>query len=222
MPISKATAGSIAPAAKGDLVVGSATNDAGVLAVGTNNFVLTADSAETLGVKWAAASTGALTKISRVEFSNVASQSFDGVFTSTYTAYMVVVEQINGSIGANLQFQFQHSTNTVVSTGYYNCYYRLNSSAAENLSGANNGSEVILVPGIYSGTTDVSCGSFTVTPAGNASRTGVIFGNGFSNNNTAFFSVGALSTSAQTYTGFKLAGSTGNITGAVAIYGLAE
>jgi hypothetical protein len=34
MAISKATASSIAPAAKGDLVAGSATNDAAVLAVG--------------------------------------------------------------------------------------------------------------------------------------------------------------------------------------------
>jgi hypothetical protein len=46
MAITKATASSIAPAAKGDLVVGSATNDAGVLAVGTDTYLLTADSAE--------------------------------------------------------------------------------------------------------------------------------------------------------------------------------
>ncbi len=54
MAITKATASSIAPAAKGDLVVGSATNDAAVLAVGTNDYILTADSAEATGMKWAA------------------------------------------------------------------------------------------------------------------------------------------------------------------------
>jgi len=58
MPITKATASSIAPAAKGDLVVGSATNDASILAVGTNTHVLTADSAEATGLKWAAAAAG--------------------------------------------------------------------------------------------------------------------------------------------------------------------
>ena len=61
MAITKATASSIAPAAKGDLVVGSATNDAGVLAVGTNTHILVADSTETLGMKWAAPSGGSFT-----------------------------------------------------------------------------------------------------------------------------------------------------------------
>jgi hypothetical protein len=54
MPITKATASSIAPAAKGDLVVGSATNDASVLAVGSANQVLTVDSSTSTGLKWAA------------------------------------------------------------------------------------------------------------------------------------------------------------------------
>ena len=53
MAITKATASSIAPAVKGDLVVGSATNDAAVLGVGANNTVLTADSSEATGLKWA-------------------------------------------------------------------------------------------------------------------------------------------------------------------------
>lgn len=40
--------------AKGDLLVGTADNTVGRLAVGTNNYVLTADSNETSGIKWAA------------------------------------------------------------------------------------------------------------------------------------------------------------------------
>jgi hypothetical protein len=51
MAITKATASSIAPAAKGSIVVGSATNDAGVLAVGTDTHILTADSARGKGGK---------------------------------------------------------------------------------------------------------------------------------------------------------------------------
>lgn len=45
--------------AKGDLLVGSANDTIARLAVGTNGFVLTADSAATNGVKWAASSGGA-------------------------------------------------------------------------------------------------------------------------------------------------------------------
>lgn len=63
MAITKATASSVAPAAKGDLVVGSATNDAAVLAVGTNDYVLTADSSTATGLKWAAVSAGGMTSL---------------------------------------------------------------------------------------------------------------------------------------------------------------
>lgn len=42
--------------AKGDLIVGTGSDAFARLAVGTNNYVLTADSAEATGVKWAAAS----------------------------------------------------------------------------------------------------------------------------------------------------------------------
>lgn len=45
---------------KGELLVGSADNTLDNLAAGTNGHVLTADSAETLGVKWAAASGGSV------------------------------------------------------------------------------------------------------------------------------------------------------------------
>ena len=63
MPITKATASSIAPAAKGDLVVGSATNDAAVLGVGSNDQVLTADSSTATGLKWAAVAGGTTVKV---------------------------------------------------------------------------------------------------------------------------------------------------------------
>ena len=59
MAITKATASSIAPAAKGDLVVGSGTNDAAVLGVGTNGYTLVADSSTATGLAWEAPAAGA-------------------------------------------------------------------------------------------------------------------------------------------------------------------
>jgi hypothetical protein len=83
MPITKATASSVAPAAKGDLVVGSATNDAAVLGVGTNNYVLTADSAETTGLKWAAVAASPASATAKVATSQTTtSDSFTDLATA--------------------------------------------------------------------------------------------------------------------------------------------
>ena len=116
MPITKATASSIAPAAKGDLVVGSATNDAAVLAVGTNNHVLTADSSTTTGLKWAAASSGALTLVtSHTIGSGVSSITLSNVFSSTYDNYLIVLSGGTHSTD-NPNYRMQMGSTT---TGYY-------------------------------------------------------------------------------------------------------
>ena len=88
MPITKATASSIAPAAKGDLVVGSATNDASVLAVGSANQVLTVDSSTATGLKWAAASSPSFVGVS-------AGGSQSTVVTNGTTYYALVMNAEN-------------------------------------------------------------------------------------------------------------------------------
>ena len=48
---------------KGQIVVGDGSGDATILGVGTNNHVLTADSSEASGVKWAATAAAGITAL---------------------------------------------------------------------------------------------------------------------------------------------------------------
>ena len=53
--MTKARSNATAPAAKGQIVVGTGTDASGILSVGSNDQVLTADSSTATGLKWAAA-----------------------------------------------------------------------------------------------------------------------------------------------------------------------
>lgn len=115
MPITKATASSVAPAAKGDLVVGNATNDSGVLSVGANDTVLTADSSTATGLKWATASSGSMTLI------NTGGTALSGATTtvssipSTYkNLYVLVVNQNNATAAG--QFRLAPNNNNSVNS----------------------------------------------------------------------------------------------------------
>ena len=105
MAITKATASSIAPAAKGDLVAGSATNDAAVLGVGANNTVLTADSSEATGLKWATPAGGG--KVLQVVFAETTTATTIASSTLTDTTLTASITPSSASSKVLILFE-QH------------------------------------------------------------------------------------------------------------------
>lgn len=73
--------------AKGDLAAATAADTAAKLTVGANGFVLTADSAETTGLKWVAAGGGALVLLEQHPASASATLDFTAFISATYDDY---------------------------------------------------------------------------------------------------------------------------------------
>jgi hypothetical protein len=224
MPITKASSSAVAPGAKGELVVGNATNDSGILSVGANNTVLTADSAEATGVKWATASSG-LTLITRQSFSGVATTSttFDGCFTSTYKAYQIVFEAIESSTNNTfLYFQYRYAGPTTQATSYYGSITNFtHTDTTNNLAQSNTAQISVCKIGSSSTATNGNIVTLNVNGVGNSSQKPAITGLSTGNAITGAFVLGCTQDTARTYTGFILSAAAGNITGTVAVYGLA-
>jgi len=90
------------------LVVGSATNDASVLAVGSANQVLTVDSSTSTGLKWAAPAGGAtFVEVAQSTFSATNQITFDSIFTNTYHAYLVLFEEVKSIYPYNALMKFK-------------------------------------------------------------------------------------------------------------------
>jgi hypothetical protein len=86
--------------AKADLLVGASSGVVDNLAVGTNNQVLTADSAQTLGVKWATPSSGDVTLTGTQTLTNktltdpVVTESVNAQTGTTYTTVLTDAKQM--------------------------------------------------------------------------------------------------------------------------------
>jgi hypothetical protein len=204
----------------GDLIYGTAADTVARLGIGTAGQVLKVNSGAT-APEWGAASAG-MTFISKTSWSAAASHTVDSVFTSTYTNYMIVIENWIGSNFANdpeLQLRYGSSTETAAyygssfGTAYNSATLRHigTSNAAEfkfyDLVGENNGSFIVM------NIERVGTGS---------SIMGIWSGHGFCDPNGEQYKFGGIATTTRNYTGFVLKVSTGTSSGNVTVYGLAK
>lgn len=162
---------------------------------------------------------GATALINRTSFTNVASQIFDGVFTSSYAAYIVVIENLYGAT-ATSYISWQWRYGGVTETANCNSAgYGINSSGAASSATANNASEIVVSNQIGSSTLP-SSGWMMVSGVGVAGYprfTGTIW----TSNDEVNRDIGGNCTTSRTFDGFLIKSSSGNVTGTIAIYGLA-
>ena len=120
--------------AKGDLIVGTAADTAGRLAVGTNGYVLTADSGETSGIKWAAASSGGQTVITTGSVPTNAATFTISSIPSSYNDLILVIDDIQYGSDEGLRLRM----NGVTTSTYNSWFVTTNSNAISSSLAADN------------------------------------------------------------------------------------
>ena len=206
----------------GDMVYSSPGSTPVRLGIGSTGQVLSVAG----GVpSWATAASG-MTLIRRSSFTNVADTgtTFDGVFTSTYKSYLIVIERLFSvsAGGDDAQFVLRYAGPTTQTS----LYYGINQTCAFNASAftfttANNASSFTFANFIGE-SADVMAATITMNGVGNSSERPRYYGQG-TQGTSAFGTTNfaGWQNEARTYTGIAFKSSSTNITGDVAIYGLA-
>jgi len=199
--------------AKGDLIAATAADTPARLAVGTNGQVLTADSAEATGLKWATPATpsSGLTLIHTETLSNAASVNIDSKFTSTYDNYLVVanIEQSTANI---MTVQYRSAASSITS-GYKTTYwYTEYTGNTWNVASSSSASNIYSV----SSNTDRNLMVFNIGNPQASEFTKAQISITDNTYNLGYYSVYPQTTAID---GLRFAASTGTMTGTVRIYG---
>ncbi len=179
--------------AKGDLIIGTGADTFSRLAVGTNDYLLTADSTAATGVKWAAAPAGGgMTLLSTTSLSG-ATTTISSISGSYKKLRMYIYGVSNATAAGTFRVAPNGVTNLIYSVGNY--YYGNNVTAMSGREG-----EYITI------TQNTTGGRFKFDSVGNA-LTIEIDNYADTSANKAFQAYGAFKNDNSTYyTGFTMGG----------------
>jgi len=204
---------------KGDLISATAASTPARLGVGSNNTVLTADSAEATGLKWAApASSSGLVFLNKTDFTTSGSVNINNVFSTTYNNYQImIVAKATTGTKAKVTIKMRVSS-TDTSTNYVSQRIFATDStigASRNERGTDEG--YVGDIGILDDTSVVTLDAFSPFLA-NATTW---IGQNFSSEDTLFVPVAFTQTDSTSFTGFTALFST-NCTGSIYSYAYAK
>jgi hypothetical protein len=198
---------------KGDLYTYSTTDAR--LPVGTNGHTLVADSAEATGLKWAApAGGGGYTYVGGATFTSSSSTSVNDVFSSTYQNYKVIFN-FTTTVSDNIYMQLRVSGSDN-STSNYDTQ---NGSFGGTGSAANRDTGLSFF--VFAGMGANPCIADILIGSPFATAKTSFFNSGLARGNDLVFKGGNF-TSTTSFTGFTFYPQSGNMTGTVRVYGLAN
>lgn len=204
----------------GDMVYSSSGSTPARLGIGTTGQVVTVAG----GIpSWATPTSGALVVVkARTTFSAVSDTgtTFASVFTSTYRNYLIVMDEIaSGTNNAILYYRGMVDNSTVTSSNYYaaSAGLTVGGTAANQLSA---GVAQMSIMKMYNAKLYLNINQSNVG-TGSVSNMMMTF-NGYQVADEASITgAGYLAGAANAINGFILSASTGTITGALTIYGMA-
>jgi hypothetical protein len=203
--------------AKGDLIAATAADTPARLAVGTNGHVLTADSAEATGLKWAAPSSGALTLIGTTTLSSSGNFNLTSIFSSTYDNYLIIFSELVGSSATFMSGGLR--TGATNATANYNAGQVGTSFTGSNIAGGSSGQANIFDMDFgNTSTTQTSFQLFLASPF-IAKSTTYSF-----NASTQIYTIlkNGIHAVATSYDSFWVTINTGTLSGKVSVYGYAK
>ena len=205
--------------AKGDLIGGTGSDTFARLAVGANGTVLTADSGEATGLKWATPSSGGLVLINSTAFTTSATVNVNNVFSATYTNYKVIVRTTATTAGGDSTLNMRLRVGGVDAT---TAYTNQRTYSFSTTTGSEQVSTWYALE--YSPTYPIQVGETDLFGPAVASLTYGIQSIPKINNAGTIVSIQAslYHTTATAYDGFSLIASSGNVTGTVEVYGYAK
>jgi hypothetical protein len=201
--------------AKGDLIAATAADTVSRLAVGTNGQVLTADSAEATGMKWAtAAGGGDLTRITKVTFTNSTAINIDNCFSSAYDFYMIQYKVTSSTTSQYIVAQMRSggTNNTTANYSSTNVYSQYSGTTVAGDGVANSVSGRVG----YTRSSDEFCGNLFVYNPFSAQYTTWANMTPDADYSQTFAGIHKVKTS---YDGIAILPNAGNLTGELNIYG---